>query len=168
MKTSEKILVTLAVAAVLWAVWSVVFSKKDAGAPSPVATRAVKTEAAQLDTQSAVLLKDRPSEVEAYVVEAASQPWGRDPFHVWIETEQEKVLTLEEGLILQYTGFMDIAGQRFAVVNGMEYQSGQVIENTPYRIRAIRPAWVEIEDADAGGTLRIPYQEEWQEDKGAA
>ncbi len=103
-----------------------------------------------------------PTASESYLVTRAQEPWDTDPFYTPPEIEKRDVpLSLEEGLAFLYTGYMNIAGTPFAVVNGQEYTVGQFIGETEYKLSKIAPEWIEIRDVEDTGTLRIPYEEEW-------
>jgi hypothetical protein len=63
-------------------------------------------------------------------------------------------------LDLVYTGYMDMGGKSLAIINGMEYETGDIIEPDALLIRRIYPNKIEVVATESGGTVfTIPLTE---------
>ena len=87
------------------------------------------------------------SKNQAYVLQKAEAKWKRDPL-IQIEpktSEKEEdshqfVLTSK----IMYTGFLRMGDKRLAIINGMEYEAGDVLEPGGFIIRSISAGRVVI------------------------
>ena len=100
---------------------------------------------------------------QAYVLQKAEAKWKRDPL-IQIEPKtpeeeedsQQPVLTSK----MIYTGFLRMGDKRLAIINGMEYETGEILEPGGFTIRSISPSRVVI--APPGRkkkTLILPMEE---------
>jgi hypothetical protein len=63
-------------------------------------------------------------------------------------------------LDLVYTGYMDMGGKTLAIINGMEYEIGDMIEPDALLIRRIYPNKIEVVATVSGGKVfTIPLTE---------
>ena len=103
------------------------------------------------------------SKNQAYVLQKAEAKWKRDPL-IQIEPKtseqeedsQQSVLTSK----IMYTGFLRMGDKRLAIINGMEYEAGEILEPGGFTIRSISPSRVVI--APPGSkkkTLILPMEE---------
>jgi hypothetical protein len=103
------------------------------------------------------------SKNQAYVLQKAGAKWKRDPL-IQIEPKtsgqdensQQSVLTSK----IMYTGFLRMGDKRLAIINGMEYEVGEILEPGGFTIRSISPSRVVI--APPGRkkkTLILPMEE---------
>ena len=99
----------------------------------------------------------------AYVLQKAETKWERDPF-VQIEPkvpEEKKespqpVLTIKK----KYTGFLEMGDNRLAIIDGMEYEAGDMLEPGGYTIRSISPSRVVIAlPGKKKETMTLPMEE---------
>ncbi len=105
----------------------------------------------------------RLSKNEAYALQKAQDQWTRDPLiqiepkaPEEVEQNQEPVLTSNA----IYTGFLRMGDKRLAIINGMEYEIGDILEPDGFIIRSISPSSVVI--APPGKkkkTLTLPLEE---------
>jgi len=84
---------------------------------------------------------------QAYVLQKAEAQWKRDPL-IQIEPKtsekeedsQQPVLTSK----MIYTGFLRMGDKRLAIINGMEYETGDILEPGGFVIRSISSSRVVI------------------------
>ena len=105
----------------------------------------------------------RLSKSQAYVLRKAETQWKQDPLiqiepkaPEEVEDRQEPVLTSEAN----YTGFLRMGDKRLAIINGMEYEAGDILEPDGFIIRSISPSRVVV--APPGKkkkTLILPMEE---------
>jgi hypothetical protein len=87
------------------------------------------------------------SKSQAYTLQKAETKWKRDPFmHIEPKTseeEEDSLLPVLKSKIL-YTGFLRMGDKRLAIINGMEYETGDILEPGGFVIRSISPSRVAI------------------------
>jgi len=87
------------------------------------------------------------SKNQAYVLQKAEAKWKRDPL-IQIEPKtpeeeedrQQPVLTSK----MIYSGFLRMGDKRLAIINGMEYETGDILEPGGFVIRSISSSRVVI------------------------
>jgi len=99
----------------------------------------------------------------AYVLQKAETKWKQDPF-IQIEPKAfeeeaespQPVLTTK----IMYTGFLEMGDKRLAIINGMEYEAGDILEPGEYTIRSISPNRVIIAlPGRQNKTMTLPMEE---------
>jgi len=85
----------------------------------------------------------------AYVMAQAETPWERDPFLEYElnptnGAEDVSVDTTNIDTILTYSGFLKMGSRGLAIINGMEYESGEVLEDTGFVVKKITPTQVVV------------------------
>lgn len=169
MKKREIVIVALAVIAVLyWALDFFVLSGrmtskraappgKQTAAVAPSMTDA-SAAAAQFAAQLAMVsAKDSPR--AGYLIERAEAPWTSDPFAdvdlAEVDTDADTAIS---DMDLIYSGYL-MAGKRiFAVINGMEYKTGDILMDYEVTVSSITPARVVLLDK-AENEIIIPIEE---------
>jgi hypothetical protein len=104
--------------------------------------------------------KAAPTETQAYILGQASVEWESDPFleNKLTVAKPEAAKAGEIPTSLAYTGFV-IAGQaKLAVINGMEYQVGEVVLGSGLVVQAIDPQSVTVQRLEGRGeSFNIPF-----------
>ena len=102
------------------------------------------------------------SKSQAYILQKAQTDWKQDPL-IQIEPrkrEERDTRQLKLKSNLQYTGFLEMGDTRLAIINGVEYETGDRLEPDGFVIRSIFPNRVVI--APPGGskkTVTLPMEE---------
>jgi hypothetical protein len=105
------------------------------------------------------LKKAALTDAQAYILEQASVEWVSDPFlgRKLTAAKLESAKAAEIPALLAYTGFV-IAGQaRLAVINGMEYQVGEVVMGSELVVQAIDPQNVVVKQLGGRESFNIPF-----------
>lgn len=105
------------------------------------------------------LNKEKLSEVEGYIIRRAQAPWARDPFYQRPFTETEKVQEMEEEVPFIYSGYLELGSSRVAIINGRDYQVGEALEESGYKLERILPERVVIVKENLNKKIIIPHQE---------
>ena len=103
------------------------------------------------------------SNSQAYVLKKAAAKWQRDPL-VQIEPQPavEKEETSQPVLTtkMTYTGFLRMGDKRLAIINGMEYEAGDILEPDGFIVRSISPRRIVIAPPGAKKkTIILPMEE---------
>jgi hypothetical protein len=145
MSKREKILVGLMLLAVIYGIYVWFLSS-----PQQAATVSDDNELKGLNAfiiKVAEKTTTRLSKNQAYVLQKAEAKWKQDPL-IQIEpktSEEEEdshqpVLTAK----MMYSGFLRMGDKRLAIINGMEYETGDILEPGGFIIRSISAGRVVI------------------------
>jgi hypothetical protein len=161
MSKREKILVGLMLLTIVYGIFIWFFS-------SPQQAATLKDENEQKSLNAFVIKVAEKttgglSQFQTYVLEKAEASWMRDPL-IQIEPRpaveekeiQEPVLTTK----MIYTGFLQMGDKRLAIINGMEYETGDRLEPGGFILRSISPTRIVI--APRGGkrkSISLPMEE---------
>jgi hypothetical protein len=156
MTTREKVIVGVMILTVIYGGYTLFFSAEPA-----VTTQTARVEPVA-DLQKFVidvaqkLQSSQPSETDTHNLEQASRNWQKDPFLrsvAPLKAELERSLPVEvvkekpasvETPDLRYSGFLQMGAKRMAIINGMEYEEGEMLPASGYFIRSISPKSVVV------------------------
>lgn len=171
MTTREKIIVGIMIITVIYGAYALFFS----GAPAVVNPPAQKASVA--DIQKFVvdvaqkISKGEPTAAELHSMEQAGRNWQKDPFLTSVaaltaELEQALPVTVPKATPkpvakpkLRYSGFLQMGAKRMAIINGMEYEEGEMLPEEGYFIRSITPKSVVIGKIGASTSHVLPLDE---------
>jgi hypothetical protein len=104
------------------------------------------------------------SKEQTYILQKARTEWKQDPFiqirpKLTRDEEAERQPLVLNGKIL-YTGFLEMGNKRLAIINGMEYEVGDILEQAGLVVRNISPSRVVVAAPDnKNKTLILPMEE---------
>ena len=116
------------------------------------------------------LKKKDLSETDNYIIQQALAEWKREPFvkpqlyvkPVELEEEdsdqEEEVITAQE-LNLIYSGYLEAVDKQLAIINGMEYEAGEMLGQEGYFIKSILPTQVVIGIMGRKNDIILPIEE---------
>jgi hypothetical protein len=104
---------------------------------------------------------------DLFTIRNAERKWDRDPFlktdRLLSDTQQREADDSASATGTQpnliYTGFLEVGTQRLAIINGIEYASGEAIDSQGHYLRRIHPNQVEIGKQNAPGVLILELME---------
>ena len=114
------------------------------------------------------LKEDTALTMDLFTIRSAERKWEKDPFlktdALLSDSPQRKVpenATVVAGIQpeLVYTGFLEVGTQRLAIINGMEYTTGEAIDGQGHYVRRIHPQQVEIGNQHAPGIIILKLME---------
>jgi hypothetical protein len=141
MSNREKIIVGLMLLTVAYGVYALFFEGKSKG--SKTVTAAVSA-TEQLENLNAFITKVAEasraglSEEDTYIISRAETAWKQDPMTMVELTD------IPEDEI----GFMQMGDRKFAIINGLEYTTGDELEQGGFKVRSITPRQVVIVSTD--------------------
>ena len=105
------------------------------------------------------LKKAALTETQAYILERASVEWASDPFLGSKPTAAipEAAKALETDIPLAFTGFVIVGQARLAIINGMEYQVGEVVLGSELVVQAIDPQNVVVKQLRGRESFNVPF-----------
>jgi hypothetical protein len=168
MSNREKVIVALAVLAVLYGVY-IVFLEPKPGEPKFAKKATLKADLDNLNsfiTKIATATTEGLSEKDSYILRRAENQWFQDPLvrikkpKVSEKESQETVRMAQPQFPIQYTGFLEMGTMRLAIINGIEYAAGDRLEQGGFIVRSISPTQVVVATDDGSKTMFIvPLQE---------
>lgn len=150
------------VLAVIYGVYTVFFA-----APRKVSIPSGHKELETLNsfvTKVAEQTKTGLSKEQTYILKKAGTEWKQDPFvrirpRLTREEEAERQPLVVNSRIL-YTGFLEMGNKRLAIINGMEYEVGDILDQSGLIVRNISPSHVVVAAPDnKNKTLILPMEE---------
>lgn len=104
------------------------------------------------------------SEIYTYIIARASAEWTREPF---LKSE----LPLKSKIVVDYaeasthkvdfiySGYLETVDKSLAIINGIEYETGEVLDQTEYIVRNISPTGVTIGLVGGKNSIFLPLKE---------
>ena len=161
MAKREKVILIITFLAVIYAAYALFLSAPENAFPVP-AGEELKGLHALVNEVKQNLHKENLSEADTYILEKVNTEWGRDPFYEK-KNEQNTPSALDalpEGITLNYYGYLEIGKRRVAIINGMEYETGEELEVEGYIVRGIYPTKAVIEIRARQSKIQLPLVEE--------
>lgn len=155
----EKIIVGLAVLAVGWGAWELGFAPRPGGDSLARTTGGLQSLESFIAKVAEATNKEDLSDTDAYIIRLAESEWAQDPMVVIAENrparpakpvEQRETLPRVD---LVYTGYLKMGDRQLAIVNGAEYEAGDVLEPGALLIRRVYPDKLEVEATEHGGKV---------------
>jgi hypothetical protein len=161
MSNREKIIVGLMLLTVAYGIYALFFEGKG---KSSATTFASVSATKQLENLNAFIAKIADaaevglSKEDKYIISRAESPWKQDPLTTVELTgrPQDEIMRQKEQVVqttgpqlnVSYTGFMQMGDKKFAIINGLEYTTGDELEQGGFVVRRITPRQVVIFSSD--------------------
>lgn len=115
-------------------------------------------------TQVSELTRKGLSDADMYVIDKIATKWTKDPLLTTVSTldvsrDPEEPFANGGPSGLNYSGFLQMGKSHMAIINGVEYEAGDVLISGDYTIRSISPLQVVLIKRGARTTVTIPLVE---------
>ena len=112
----------------------------------------------------AVLTKDGLSEIDAYIIENIGSKWTKDPLFKTktggsFDDEGGPIRRPPKEMGITYSGYLQMGKRNLAVINGMEYETGEIMEQEGFIVGPIYPERVIIVVPGGKKKFSIPLEE---------
>jgi len=97
------------------------------------------------------------NDTETRTITLAETAWKIDPFLLSNEPyklETDKEDGIDEAAKFLYSGFLQVDRRQMAIINGLEYYTGEELEMTGYTLREIEPKKVILETKTQEGAVK--------------
>jgi hypothetical protein len=161
MTNREKIIVGLMLLTVAYGIYALFFEGKGKGSATTFASVSATKQLENLNAFIAKIVDAAEiglSKEDKYIISRAESPWKQDPLTTVELTDrpqdeimrqkQQVVQTTGPQLNVSYTGFMQMGDKKFAIINGLEYTTGDELEQGGFVVRRITPRQVVIFSSD--------------------
>ena len=170
MEKREKVLIALMVIAIGVGAFEIFLrpALKTPMGPPPVRV----DEAVNLSTTvSKSLAKANLGPEENHILQTAAAEWANNPFYTWPAPRDTEAIRNKADPSLEkfkaataYSGYLEMHRTRIAVINGLEYQIGEILPDSDYRVLNITPASVALQSDRSKQQIIIPYQDAFIEE----
>lgn len=148
MSTREKVIIGLMIAAIAFAGINLLGGDEDTK-KNDVDTELNALNGFVVDVANAMNKADMHT--VNYILDRAAAEWQKDPFLLDARLPEDGAVAAGEKprsveTVLEYTGYLRTGGRMLAVINGVEYETGDVIEPGRYVIREITDRQVVIKE----------------------
>ena len=156
MNKREKIIVGLMLLTVAYGIYALFFEGKGRSSTTPAAAISATRQLENLNafiTKIAEASEAGLSKEDKYIISRAESAWKQDPLTTAeltdrpedeINRQKQVVDTSGPQLNVSYTGFMQMGDKKFAVINGLEYTTGDELEQGGFIVGSITPRQVVI------------------------
>jgi hypothetical protein len=114
---------------------------------------------------SANITMDNLSPFDLNIIRRAETPWQRDPFwgrkgfREWTMIKEPSQLTGGSGQNFVYSGYLKAKDKNIAIINGVEYGTGEELEIEGYVLKNIYQNKAVIENMKTGSKIEVFLQE---------
>jgi hypothetical protein len=163
MQNRERIIVGLMIVVVAYGVYSL-FLAPGEESPTP-GSQEKMTELKNFVVDAATnLTRETVSAADKYIIEQADKAWPASPFLqsgniLTSQPFEAKAEVTVESIKLAFTGFLQTENRLLAIVNGMEYETGEQLTEPGYYVRSISPSKVVIGVENNPKTIILPLDE---------
>lgn len=112
------------------------------------------------------LFSEKSSEIDAYVLDQAQAEWTHDPFYqsgknlTAQAASREAERAARQSVRLIYTGFIEVADKRLAIINDLEYETGEALNQPGYYVKLITPKRVVLGVEGEIENVILPLEEQ--------
>ena len=163
MSKREKIILVVMLLAVIYGIYAIFLSS-----PKKVSFQGTEAELETLDKLVTEMSQQEDlSEKDAYTIAMAEEGWPTDPFYKkevsWVRASYEpsgSTADAPQEVSFNYTGYMETDRKRLAIINGVEYQTGEELDPGGYIVQGIFDNRVLIEVKGKQRRIVVPIVEE--------
>ncbi|MBW1842012.1 MAG: hypothetical protein JRI75_09495 [Deltaproteobacteria bacterium] len=110
------------------------------------------------------LRSSEPTKNDRFVLARAASEWKKDPFlpaelNVTSEVSIDEDKVIAGDINFTYSGYIDMGNRKLAIINGMEYETGEALEQGVYILKRISPIQVVIGVAGGLQEVTLPLEE---------
>jgi len=148
MKTREKIILVLAILALSYGAFD--YFILSSGKTGGILSEAENQYSEFLEKTNATLANlniiEKKKANADYLISSIESEWKNDPFFMIekLSKKEQKSPANPEISVLTYSGFIKLGNKMLAVIDGMEYTTGEYIKDSGYKIIQITPESVSI------------------------
>ena len=104
------------------------------------------------------------SAADNYIIDQAEKVWPQDPFlktaaPLTSEPFQASAEVTVQTVQMYYTGYLQVADTRIAIVNGSEYETGEQLSDAGYYVKRIMPNKIVLGIENSSDTITLPLDE---------
>jgi hypothetical protein len=112
------------------------------------------------------LFSEKSAEIDAYILDQAQSAWRKDPFFISGQSlspqRAAKAFNQDprQAVRLAYTGYIEVSDKRLAIINELEYETGEALNQPGYYIKQITPKRVVVGIEGETQNIILPLEEQ--------
>lgn len=166
----EKIILVVMAIAVLYAAFELL-SPKAKSSPKATTQKVMEEKTAELNQfvagLNAGLDREWMKNVGALIFSRAERPWSQDPFlesgpyKAWLKSKEavKAAPVAPPKINFIYSGYIELGQKKMAIINGIEYREGDLLDIAGYALKSVNAAMAVIENRRTGVTENVPLQD---------
>ena len=164
MLNRERIIIILMIVVVAYGAYSLLLAPGNKSSTSGSQGKMTELKNFVVDAATS-LTSESVSAVDKYIIEQADKAWPDSPFLqtgnlLTSQPYEAKAEVKMESIKMAYTGFLQTDTSLLAIVNGMEYETGEQLSEEGYYIKSISPNKVVIGVENNPKTIILPLDED--------
>jgi hypothetical protein len=168
MTRREKIIVFIMILVIIYGAYNLLLSSHPKKSAQVTVSASVKKSVnvskknKLLKDISDVLKEDKITGAQAYIAARAEREWMYDPFSISRLSSEGSRIALgntKEDVKFIYNGYLEIGNKKIAIINGVDYQTGDNLELCGYKVKSISPSRVIIVNTRKTGKITVPFLE---------
>jgi hypothetical protein len=164
MLNRERIIVILMIVVVIYGAYNLFLAPGDKS-PAPGSQEKMAELKNFVVDAATNLTSESVSAADKYIIDQAEKAWPDSPFlqsgsMLTTQPFEAKAEVKVESIKLAYTGFLQTDTSLLAIVNGMEYETGEQLSEAGYYIKSISPNKVVIGMENDPKTIILPLDED--------
>jgi len=163
--TRQIIILSVMVAVIAYAAYDFFIAPREKRDMIDVGEKSAKLDAF-INEVTTYIPKGSRSAFEVYTLSRADAHWKHDPFYErisyreWMKVkEPAKAGGGAQKISFNYSGYVNMKDKRMAIINGIEYESGDPLEVEGYVLRGIYQNKVVIENVKSRSKFEVLLQE---------
>lgn len=149
----ERMILGLTAAAVIWG--ARVLMPTPAKDSQPAANAKMTAVKEFISGLGALIKEHSPPEKIIYAIRAAETEWGGDPFSETHEKATATTPAAKPAEEFDYSGYLEMNNRRLAVIDGVEYEAGDLLEGDGFKVKDIFPHMVVVESMPGGKEIKV-------------
>ncbi len=144
MAKREKIIIVVMVVAILFGGYSI-FLTSPPEVPEENEAMGIETLNKFVVGAAQELFSEKSAAIDGYILNQARAEWPMDPFYVSANRLSAKraAKAVDQGpsqkIQLAYTGYIEVADKRLAIINDLEYETGEPLSQPGFYVKLITP-----------------------------
>jgi hypothetical protein len=163
MSKREKVILVIMAITIVYGAYAL-FINPNPKTSGPTATTTQSEAINQFISNVSAMTQDGLSEIDSYIIQHIPVEWSKDPLlnsqrDFDFKTDKETEDQLAQKLALKYTGFVVMGRQKLAIIDGVEYESGETLPETNLVLEEIHSNRVVILVKTSNKRVSIPLEE---------
>lgn len=169
MTTREKIIVGVMCLTIVYGAYELFGARMDRKTTTAAKDKPVQSLQSFVADVTKKLIGEKIANEYQYIIAKADNNWPKDPFiqtttplkskNVVQSTVEQPSKQSQRFPEFIYSGFLQLGDTKIAVINGMEYASGEALDTKGYFVKNISPQFVIIGKVKSPGIIKLPLSE---------
>jgi len=163
MSKREKVILVIMALTIVYGAYAL-FINPNPKQAAPTASTSKLDAFNQFISNVSTMTQDSLSEIDSYVIQHIPVEWTKDPLlnsreDFEFKSNRETADQLAQKLALRYTGFMVMGNQKLAIIDGVEYETGETLPESDLVVEEIHSTRVVIFVKAGNKRVSVPLEE---------